>query len=1771
MVEIEILRAELERLFELEDLLALSRDVLGLDPEELGGNTAKGTFAGILTDHCLENDAVEALCDAVLATRRDASAELSRLRATGLSFDDGLPPDQAFGPFENLKELAQGRLAITYLAERSGHVYRVKVLRKETTRDRRGLQRFMTVTRLVGSIDHANLPHRLEAGAVGGRPYVAHEHVSGFSLAELLGRRGPLPFSQIEPVLRAILAGLSALHARRIAHGDLSLDNVIVPDSEMMEDAVLVDVGSDRLRARPRLDSGRSELFSTASSPKTVSPEQIRGLPADPRSDVYSLGAMLYELSTGKPPFGEGDALEAAFGHLSRDPVPPSQVGPQGLISPRTDELLLGMLAKDPDARPADADQVLELVEEWVRAAAATRDSLTPAATSALIDHFLANPTDDESAMTLESAAEGPDLSTRIGDAFQAAADALPDDEDSTETKKSLLFRAARVYAGSAETREKAEPVYQKLLDIAPDDEVAATGMMELRRRLGKHEEVVEMLLGRTESAPSKSEKARIFAQIGRLYARDLADEEQALVAFTQAFCEDPSEPDFAKEIERIAGSKQQAWGEVLQSCAATAQEPETPAEDAVLILNRTGRWWVERVQRPDLALQCFQAVLNVEPSNDAALEGLSQIYRKAQQWQELGMVLTRRAEAAPTPARARDFRAEAAELLEVYLGDSQGARVLYEQIVSQDPAHAKALSPLAKLYEKTKDFTALVNLLERSAEAQRAEERTRTLCRIAAIYEIDLNDDDEAIRRYNVALDQDSHSLDALRGLDRLYSKAGRFQDLLDNLQWQLELSATPRQKIALLERIASIHEEEFLDHQKAAASLERLLELDQTHRGALSALARHYRATDRWEDVVALYERHQKLLTEPAERIPVLLQQARVLADQIGSPERALKAYEAALELDPGQGEALEAVAKLREQSGDADAALAAIEALANQATTPEARAEQWVRAAKQLEAHGDRDGAIERYKRALDAHPKDPIATAGLRDAFAARGDVHSAIQLLERELEHTEGDLAKAKLAGRMALLYEAKLKDHARAEEMAKRAIALDATSTEALTVLADLAFDGGRFLEAASHYKGVVERADTLDRAEATRVLVRYVDALSQTGSTEQALAAMDTLLRIAPDDLEALDRVAHVTFEHGSPERASSLYRTLVDRFSDKLAPAAKTRTLYRLGESLRRDEKLDLAIQPLEEAADLDPMNAEPLIALARIYESQEKWPELAKIKTRHLDVATGEERVQLLVELGEISATRLDDRTQAAKSLVAALDERPDDRRLLMKLMQLYSEEKDWNKLVDVVLRLAEFVDDPSQKVKYLHTAAIVTARQIGDSKQALEYYDRVLDLDPKFERALDEVIEIQEELGEHATVERLLKRKLDLATGANDQAGTIRTFDALGQLYEKKLGWIDQAVDAYEAAQTLDPDNPERTTLLGNLYASDPERYLEKAVLAEHERLRQNPYRVESFRTLRRLYTETKRADSAWCVCQALSVLNLAEPDEERFYKRMRSDTAAPAQAALSDDAWLSHVMHADADPLLTSLFALIEPAVIAARSQSLQELGYDPSWRVDLTEHPAPVCQSLYYASGVLGVPPPPTYQNQNDPGGVALLFTHEPSLVLGRTGLRSDVPLQPAAFIAARQLAYLRAGMYIRHLLASGTALKAWLFATIKLASPQFPVAAELEGAVKEALGALEAGIRGQTRDQLTRVVSKLLSSGAALDLKRWVAGVDMTADRAGFIIAHDLETTLDVVRASGDTATAVPLEERVKELVVYSVSPEYFEIRHQLGIAIDS
>ncbi len=1775
MTTTDILRGELERLFELEDMKALSTDLMGLSPDDVGGTSGKGAFARALVERCLADGAIVALADAMLFAKKGVKTDIDLF-----SRNEELAPGTQVGDFKVGKKIGEGGTGIVYLADGPNNEKAAfKVMRTTHSRDRATVQRWSTAMRAASQIDEPTLGRVLGVGKLeDGRPWVATRFVEGQSLGARIGRTGPMHFNEARPILRGVLQALEALHARGLAHGNVKMENVFIvrptAEGKMTNEptGVLVDLGADRLLVRrPAASASESGVVPVAGSAKSFAPEQAKNGAASPSSDLYAVGALMFEVLTGKSPFA-GSPIEVVAQHLTKEPDAPSSVAPRGWVSKEVETIVLRALEKSPSSRYAAANELREQIESIGRASippeARKKETLDQSAFDRAVDALAGDPGNDELAAALEKIADPAEEWNKVAEKLREIA-GLADDK---ETKKSLLFRATRLLENDARDDKEAEAFYREILEIDGEDEIARIGLEELKRRSGDAEGLVELLLEKTEREDSPSERAAILREIAETYETGLKDDANAFVAWTQALAEDPKDERTAREIERLAAGKNERWNEAIQGLnEAVASTDDEARKVAMYVL--MGRWYGERIGRPDFALPCYNQALQIDPQNEGALDGTVELYRKAQSYPELAGILLRRAEIATSPVKQRDFKAEAAEIVQRKLGDSARATDLFEQVLAADPAHPKAADALETIYAEKKKWPELAKLLEKKASSQRGPARIETLSAIAELYEDRLSDPDRAVGQYEAVIADDPRNIAALKGLERIYAQKGKYDDLLTNLRTQLETVATPRQRISILERIGGILEEEFVDHKRAAETFEEIVSIEPGHEGANTQLAHLYRKLQRFDDLASTLERHALGSNDEKRKIALLLQSARVLTVDVGAPARAMQMAERVLGVEPKNSEALELLARLQHQTGDAKSAIDSVRRLAEHETDTKKKAELYVRVGKMLEDAGDKDGAIAQYKAALDANKDDAAAASALRGIYSGRGDAHGAAELLLREIEVTTGSVSKAKLYAELGAIRRDRLKDIPAAKDAYKKALELDGTSTPAQRGLGDIAFDAEDFAEASKYYEPLLSRTSEMPKEDAREVSLRTGDAFRKIANFDKAQRAYLNAKAFAPGDREVLERLAEVTFESGAADEAAEMYRDILTTVGKDLVGSDRGRIVYRVGESLRRSNQLDEAKTSLEEAAQLLPGQAEPLLSLKQVYEAKSEWEKVVSTLKRRIDVAPDEERVKLLVEQGDVLLMKIADKPRAGKAYVAALEIKADDRNLLTKLMAVYSETKDWSKLVEVILRIAELVSDKVQLGKYYNTAAAISHHELGRLDEAADYYEQALDMLPSLGKAFEGLVAALTSKADWARLEKAFRDRIKRLEGLKDADAPspkdiAHLYDSLAEVLKHRLNRPSDAVEAFEKAQKLDPENRRRAEQLAEIFAAEPKKYFQAAVRVHHELLEMSPYRMESYQALRKLYTEGKKPDESWCVCQTLTMLKNAEPDEEGFFKKHRKRAPAAIKAELSDDLWLKHVQHPSQDPLLTEIFNTIAPAVIAVRAQGLAAFKLDREKPREADKDPADMARTLWYAGAATRIPLPPIYYRNDDPGGLSFVFTAPPSIGLGR-GAQQGGPAQALAFVAGRHLTYMRGGLYLRHLVPTGSGLRGWLLAAIKSVVPGFPVPADLTGAVNEHQSAFKQHLTGPQQDTLRSHVNRLLSAAPELDLKKWTAAVDLTADRVGFVLANDLEIATALVRASPDEASAVAQKDRLKELTLFSVSESYFALRHKLGIAI--
>ncbi len=264
-------------------------------------------------------------------------------------FTGGRPErDPGLAGYDVQEELGRGGMGTVYLARdaRLGRNVALKLLPAELAGDAGYRERFLREQRIAASIEHPNIVPIYDAGDADGRLYLVMRYVEGTDLKRLV-EDGPLDPVRAVRIVEQVAEALDAAHASGLVHRDVKPANVLL---DAASHAYLCDFGLTKEAASGPGVTASGQLVGTLDY---LAPEQIRGDEVDRRADVYALGCVLYELLTGRPPFGGRSEAQTLWGHMQEEAPPPSSLRP-GLPT-ELDAVVLRSLAKEPDARYATA------------------------------------------------------------------------------------------------------------------------------------------------------------------------------------------------------------------------------------------------------------------------------------------------------------------------------------------------------------------------------------------------------------------------------------------------------------------------------------------------------------------------------------------------------------------------------------------------------------------------------------------------------------------------------------------------------------------------------------------------------------------------------------------------------------------------------------------------------------------------------------------------------------------------------------------------------------------------------------------------------------------------------------------------------------------------------------------------------------------------------------------------------------------------------------------------------------------------------------------------------------------------------------------------------------------------------------------------------------------------------------------------------------------------------------------------------------------------
>jgi len=432
-------------------------------------------------------------------------------------------PPKRLGRYQIQHELGRGAMGAVYRAldptiERVVAIKTIRVdLPSGELRDYR--DRFLREAKAAGRLSHPNIVTIYDAGEEGGLAYIVMEHLPGVSLRDLLAGGEALPFEAWTSIAAQVADGLAGAHAAGVIHRDIKPANVMLTGDARVR---ITDFGIARIEGTSTTRAGL-----VLGSPKYMSPEQIRGLPLDQRTDLFSLGALMYEMATGRPPFGAdgGDVYEVMREVVNRDPPPPRSVNPA--LPQALEAVILRALAKPVEDRYRSATEIARDLKRALKQLAPEATLGRPGAidaTAQLVRLALASARVDPAADTVPPSgaaaaapradASGPawdDFQSRLLadiDAFAAAEVAPPPDPSPPPARASaagtLAFPALAADGLTGEAEADGAPARSSLLDELAE---------EARRRRGS------LAIGAPAVGALTPEIRALDAEMRRLFA----------------------------------------------------------------------------------------------------------------------------------------------------------------------------------------------------------------------------------------------------------------------------------------------------------------------------------------------------------------------------------------------------------------------------------------------------------------------------------------------------------------------------------------------------------------------------------------------------------------------------------------------------------------------------------------------------------------------------------------------------------------------------------------------------------------------------------------------------------------------------------------------------------------------------------------------------------------------------------------------------------------------------------------------------------------------------------------------------------------------------------------------------------------------------------------------------------------------------------------------------------------------------------------------------
>jgi golgin subfamily B member 1 len=1333
----------------------------------------------------------------------------------------------------------------------------------------------------------------------------------------------------------------------------------------------------------------------------------------------------------------------------------------------------------------------------------------------------------------------------------------------------SAWFRVAEVAHERLEDSEMLHAALGKVLEVDPKNLDAMQQLEESYDACEMWEEKVGLLLQRLESTSDTYEQGDLFESIAGLFEEKLGSVDNAFEVYLQAFEATQDEERFGGNLARLAQLPEQ-WQQLV-SLYEKALGGASTRMDQVDMRLRTAQWSLNELSDSDRAAGHFRAVLAVDPSSLAALIALGDILEVKQSWSELPPILEARINLEDDEGLMQTLALKLAEIYDGRLGLEAEAVVWYRRALDFDQENLDILAALEGALTVQMNWTELVDVFERQIEysVDEASKFDKQLA-LAELFENQLGDANRAVGVYQELLENGSKSLEVMGALKRLLTTQARWYEVLDLFPTFVEATSEIDMLTDLYTEWAEVQMTHLSDTDGAVETLRKLFELIPENVDTVAVLDDLYRSFERYDELAELYVLHLSALTQSSEIEFAMVALATLYIEILEEPSRAREVLDTNLDKVSSTGDAMLMLLSLCESQGDDLRRAELLTIHIDSLDDPEAVLSRKAELAELYLTALDQDEKSEALYRAILA--QDPYHIGALRalTLFAKReSNWAEAIELTQLAEVHAKTLEDKSAALYEIGSIHADHLNDMASGLEYFEQAADVWPDNYKASDLLIGYYWGHENWIRLDPLLRSWLVRNEDNKGEEP-----QYFDRCKQMahcaemlGDDAAALVYIRTALDLDRTDLDALEQCGRLLVKGGELADASTTYLTILAHHRDSLTPA-KSATIYQhLGRIKGQQGEMRKALDFFRKALDVDAESVDTQRALIELHTERGDWNDVVHYQRSLLDVLTEKgDRFELLIGLAETHFAHLDQARMAIECLEQARELSPDSRIVLGKLMELHEKTEDWGALVQVLQHLAELETEGSRKAKLWCAIAVHQQQHLDDRFTAVRSFDKALDFDPSFLEAFEAIANILNQDRDYARQDRYYRKMLKRALENKLDDNLVFTLGkGLGEINRTRLKNYSEAIKAYKIALVRKPDDIDTHQIIAQLYELEDDS--ESAIAQYAKLLRHDPRSVETYRNMKKLYLEIGRFDEAWCVCQALCFLQVANDEEKEFFAKRRA-RSLKGTAQLSQQQW-ALVSHPRKSSHLDQLLSILYPILMPAMARNLKDFGLHRRKSVVDPRSELPVNVVFSHVQKLTGLARPTVYQGMDNARGVLNINSNPPGIAIGQDVLQPS-SVQSLCFDVARG-AYLAAQPY---LLASfpedvdyksrQVRVKKTLYSLMKVINPS--------SQAQHDPGLVEL-FSSQLQSDGLRVVTKLLGemsqdSATHLDATRWLDGVDLTADRLGLLCSNDLAHAVNAMKNGPANLGKVEVTDKIKELIIFSVSPEYMKLRSLLGIA---